>query len=145
MKARAAGLHEDLARQPAAATASDRSFGFVLAGALLVAGVWPLRHGNSIRAWALAVAVFFLVPALVRPRVLRPLNRLWRRLGLFLHGVANPLVMGAIFFGVLTPMGLVMRWRGWDPLRLRFEPGAPSYWIPRRPPGPRPETMNNQF
>jgi hypothetical protein len=73
------------------------------------------------------------------------LDRLWLRVGLVLHRVVNPLVLGVMFYGVITPFGLAMRWAGRDPLRKRFDPLAQSYWIERRPPGPAPETMSNQF
>jgi hypothetical protein len=83
--------------------------------------------------------------AVVRPGLLAPLNRLWLRVGLLLQRVVNPVVMGAMFYGVITPFGLAMRAAGWDPLRKRFDPLAQSYWIERRPPGPPPDTMSNQF
>ena len=60
-------------------------------------------------------------------------------------GVVNPLVMGLLFYLTVTPTGLLMRLFGKDPLRLRFDPEAKSYWIERQPPGPAPETMRHQF
>ena len=76
---------------------------------------------------------------------MRPFNRLWFRFGLFLNKVVNSLVMGLLFYFTVTPIGLVMRALGKDPLRLRFDRGARSYWIKRQPPGPEPETMRRQF
>jgi Saxitoxin biosynthesis operon protein SxtJ len=87
----------------------------------------------------------FAAAAAVRPHLLAPLNRLWLKLGLLLHRVVTPAIMGLLFYLVITPMGLVMRLRGTDFLRLRRDPRAQSYWIVRTPPGPAPETMKNQF
>lgn len=125
--------------------AKDRSFGLVMAGAGGVIGTLPLLRGGEPRLWALGLGGAFLVIAVVRPALLHPLNRLWARLGWLMNKVVSPLVMGALFFLVLTPMALVQRARGRDPLRLARDPAAPSYWIPRDPPGPAPESMRNQF
>ncbi|MEX2223952.1 MAG: SxtJ family membrane protein [Candidatus Rokuibacteriota bacterium] len=139
------GTHESLAREQEVIGSSDRSFGLTFTGFFLLVGLWPLARGGPVRAWAFGVSALFLVAALVRPGLLAPLNRLWLRVGLVLHRVVNPLVMGVMFYGVITPFGLAMRAAGRDPLRKRFDPLAQSYWIERRPPGPTPETMSNQF
>ena len=76
--------------------------------------------------------------------VLALFNRLWMMLGLLLHGIVNPIVMGLLFYGTILPTGLVMRLRGRDLLRLRRDPAAETYWITRTP-GPAPETMRDQF
>ena len=125
---------------------SDRAFGYVFAAVFAIVAAWPVVFGEGgLRWWAVAVAGVFLVLALMLPRVLAPLNRLWLRFGLLLHRVVNPLVMGLLFFLVLTPMGLIARACGKDFLRLRRDPGAASYWLPRQPPGPAPDGMRNQF
>ena len=124
---------------------SDRSFGVVFAAAFLVIALFPLVRGGEPRLWALAVAAAFLGAALIRPALLAPLNRLWFRFGLLLGRVTNPLIMGLVFFLVITPMAMIMRLRGKDPLRLRPDREAKSYWIERVPPGPAPASMTNQF
>ncbi|MGH7412618.1 MAG: SxtJ family membrane protein, partial [Candidatus Rokuibacteriota bacterium] len=91
------------------------------------------------------VAAIFLTLALVRPRTLAPLNRLWLRLGLVLHACISPVILGLLFYGTVAPIGLLLRLFGKDVLRLRFEPASPTYWIERRPPGPAPDTMPRQF
>jgi len=88
--------------------------------------------------------VFALV-ALVKPALLSGLNRLWMKLGLLLGKVVSPIALGILFYAVITPIGLIIRLTGKDPLRLKFDPDAESYWIPREPPGPPPGSMNNQF
>ena len=82
---------------------------------------------------------------LIAPAILAPLNRGWTRLGLLLFKVVNPIVLGLIFLVTIVPIGLLLRAFGKDPLRLKFEPQAPSYWIPRDPPGPAPDSMPHQF
>jgi saxitoxin biosynthesis operon SxtJ-like protein len=137
--------HENLERSTPVVGSSDRSFGIIFTAFFLFVGLLPLVRGGRIRTWPLAVAAVFLALSLLRPRLLAPLNRAWIQIGLLLHRVVSPVVMGLIFFATITPMGLVMRWFGHDPLRLGFDADARSYWIERRPPGPAPETMSNQF
>ncbi len=138
--------HEDLTRRAAEAKGgSDRAFGFVMAAAAATFALLPLFEGEAPRAWVLAVAGAFAALALVRPGVLAPFNHAWTRFGLLLHRIVNPVVLGLLFFVTVTPTALIMRALGKDPLRLRFEPEARTYWIERRPPGPEPETMRNQF
>jgi hypothetical protein len=73
------------------------------------------------------------------------LNRLWLRFGLLLNRIVSPIVLGFLFYAVITPTGMIIRRAGRDPLRLQWDANAASYWIERRPPGPAPETMSNQF
>jgi hypothetical protein len=89
--------------------------------------------------------VAFAAAALARPSLLAPLNRAWTRLGLLLFHVVNPVVMFLLYALAIVPVGAVMRLMRKDPLRLRFEPEAASYWLTREPPGPAPETMKDQF
>jgi Saxitoxin biosynthesis operon protein SxtJ len=138
-------VHESLSRTDDVKPGSDRQFGLVFAGVFTVIGLLPLLGGNSLRWWALGLAVAFLVVALVHARLLRPFNRIWFRFGLLLHAVVSPVVMGLMFFVAVTPVGLIMRALGKDVLRLRFDADAPSYWIERSPPGPALGSMKNQF
>lgn len=137
--------HESLERVESAAGSSDRAFGIVFTVVFLVIGLLPLFFGGPPRLWSIAIAAIFGALALLRPALLAPLNRLWTKFGLLLHRIVSPLVLGIMFFVVITPMGLVMRAWGKDPLRLRFDRQARSYWVERQPPGPPPETINNQF
>src|SRR5262245_33795680 len=137
--------HEDWSREETVQGSSDRVFGLVWSGALAVVGLWPLIGGRPIRTWALGVAGAFILVSLLRPAVLAPLNRLWLRLGLLLQRITNPVVLGALFFGTVLPIGLLMRLTGKNPLRLGFDRNAESYWIPRQPPGPAPDSMPRQF
>ena len=139
-------MHEHAPRHIAPVeSSSNRSFGLVFTGFFLIVGLLPLLYGHSLRIWALALAGVFLVTALAAPSLLAPLNRLWTKLGLLLHRIVSPIALGILFFGVVTPTGLLMRLLGHDPLRLRLDKTATTYWIVRNPPGPAPESLINQF
>lgn len=140
-----ASLHEQFDRGAAGRGSTDRSFGLVFAVFFALAGLWPLRSGRPVRGWVLAAACVMLAAALARPALLHPLNRLWTSLGLLLGRVVNPVVMAVMFALVFVPAGLVSRLLRKDPLRLRPDPSAASYWLVREPPGPEPETMAKQF
>ncbi len=124
---------------------SEKSFGSVFAIVFLIVGVFPVLYDNPIRGWALALAALFLLLVFAAPRTLRPLNLAWHKFGMLLHHIVTPLVMGILFFGVVTPIGLLMRASGNDPMRLKRPHDAKTYWIQRAPPGPEPSTMKNQF
>lgn len=137
--------HEDFSRGHEVKGSNNRSFGIVFAAVFLVVGLWPLAAGAGVRPWAVGIAGAFLALALGRPSLLAPLNRVWTRLGLALGRITSPLATGLLFYLVVTPLGIALRVLGKDPLRLRLEPGAKSYWIERRPPGPPGDTMRRQF
>jgi len=139
------GFHEDFRRGDGPGPGSERGFGVVFAVVFAVIAAWPLFFGGGVRWWAAGLALVFLAAALAAPRALAPLNRLWYQIGMALHGVVTPLVMGILFFLTVMPTGLIMRLLGKDPLRLRFDAEAQSYWIRREPPGPAPDSMRNQF
>ena len=139
-------MHEHSPRHAAPVQSStDRSFGFVFAAVFLIVALYPLVSSQAVRPWAMVVAGVFLVLALFIPKVLGPANRMWTKFGLLLHNVVSPLALGILFFLVVTPTGLLMRIFGKDPLRLRFDAAADSYWIKRTPPGPDAESLKNQF
>jgi hypothetical protein len=138
-------MHQPVRRHEKIKTGSDRAFGLVFAIAFAIIGLWPLIDSGGARIWSLVVAGVFLVISLAVPKVLAPLNKLWTKFGLLLGRVVSPLAMGVVYFLAVVPMGLLMRALGKDLLKLRWNPGADSYWEVRDPPGPPPETMKNQF
>lgn len=138
-------VHEDPGRRIAVKLPSERSFGVVWTVALGLIGGLPLTTGGQPRIWAWALGALLAVTTWLRPSLLRIPNLLWFRFGLLLGRIVSPIVLGVIFFGVITPFGMVMRLSGRDPLRLRVDPAAGSYWVPRKPPGPPPESMKDQF
>jgi len=137
--------HENLHRAQSVEGSSDRAFGLVFAAVFFLVSLWPLLHREGPRWWALAIAAAFACVALVRPVLLARLNRLWMRLGILLGKVVSPIALAILFFVVFVPLGALLRLRGQDPLRLKRDPGAASYWISRDPPGPPPDSMTNQF
>jgi hypothetical protein len=124
---------------------SDRAFGYVFAAVFALIGCWPLTRLDLPYWQMLAVAAAFAAVATLAPALLRPLNAVWHRIGLALHAIVSPLVMGLVFFLCVTPIGVVMRLFGRDILSLKRRPDLESYWVVRRPPGPDPKSMINQF
>ncbi len=138
-------FHEGFDHGEAVRAGSERVFGAVFAVVFAVVALWPLIDGHAVRPWAATVGGFFAAAAWLRPSLLAPLNRLWFRFGLLLHKIVNPLVMGLLFFLTVTPIALVMRLVGKDPLRCKIDPDASTYWIERDPAELTAESMKNQF
>jgi len=108
---------------------SDRSFGLVFVAVFAIVGLFPLLGDGGVRWWSLAIAVAILAVTLIRPSLLARLNVAWFYVGLLLGRIVSPIVMGILFFGVVLPVGLIVRLRTPDPLRQRFDPDAESYWL----------------
>ena len=147
MSLRQGSLHESYDRDHGVEAGSERSFGMVGAAVFAFAGLLPLlrRAPAAPRLWALAVSVVFLLLGLLWTAPLKPLNRLWLKVGLAVHLMASTVAMAMMFFGVITPIGLVLRALGKSALRRPRDVFATSHWILRHPPGPPPETMRKQF
>jgi hypothetical protein len=124
---------------------SNRTFGVVFAVVFAIIALWPMFSGATPRLWAAAIAGVLLAAAFLAPTLLSPLNRAWFHVGLGLHRVINPIVMAIIYYGTVVPVGLILRARGKDILRLKRDPNAKSYWIERDPPGPPRGSMTKQF
>jgi len=124
---------------------SDRVFGLVFSVFWSVVALAPLMKSGPIRVWAGVLAAAFLVTSLIMPTLLGPLNQLWQRFGRLLRRVTNPIVMAILFFSTVVPFGLIRRLLNRDVLRLKWERESITYWIPRNPPGPGPDSMKDQF
>ncbi|MEP7353854.1 MAG: SxtJ family membrane protein [Acidobacteriota bacterium] len=124
--------------------ASNRTFGLVMTAFFALLGVLPAIHRQPIRLWALTVASTFLFVTLLRADLLAPLNGLWTALGAVMHRIMTPLVLGVIFYALITPVAFVMRVFGRDALGLKLDSQAKTYWKTREP-GPAPESMRQQF
>ena len=120
---------------------SNRSFGIVFFVVFLIIATYPLINGDELRLWSLIISIIFLFLGLVNSKILNPLNKLWFKFGIFLGKIISPLVMGIIFFLVVTPIGLLMRLLNKDLLNLRFK-NKDSYWIEKTEPKSK---MKNQF
>lgn len=136
--------HEAFDDPHGAAPGSPRSFGLVFAGVFAFVGLWPVVHGGTPRFWALLVALAFAAVAAARPALLSGLNILWFRFGLVLQRIVTPVIMAALFFIGVVPTALAVRLSGKDPLRLKRDPTASTYWI-KRPKDDPPSSMRNQF
>ncbi len=137
--------HEEFERGEAASGSSDKAFGLVFTAVFLVVGLMPLRKGLPLRTWALVVSGLLLLISFLAPRILAPANFLWTKLALLLHKIMSPIALGILFFLVATPTAFVMRLLKKDPLRLKKDPAANSYWLRRPAAEPAPQSMENQF
>jgi hypothetical protein len=137
--------HENFARQETSTPGSERSFGLVIAAALVLLSLINWWHDGRVWPWMGGIAAVLLAAAFIYPAVLKPLNFIWFKFGMLLHAVVNPIVMAILFYVAVLPTGLLMRAMGKDMLRLKREPKNESYWILRNPPGPEPESMKDQF
>jgi len=124
---------------------SNRAFGLLLGGILTVAGLSPLLHARAVRWWAIVPALGLFALAVFAPATLGPAKSLWMRLAHLLSKIMTHVVCALLLYIVFAPLGFFFRLRGTDLLRLRWEHEASTYWIPRNPPGPAPESMINQF
>lgn len=132
--------HRDKAPERAG---SEHSFGIVFTVVFALIAVWPVFFSGAPRLWSLGVAAVFLLLAFMRPQVLRPLNVVWFKFGLLLHKIISPIIMALMFLLTVVPMGLIFKILRKDPLRLRRDPEAATYWIAKD--SRRSGTMRNQF
>ena len=120
---------------------SNRSFGIVFFIVFLLIALYPLLKDNDLRIWSLVISFIFLILGLINSKILTPLNRLWFKFGLLLGRFISPLIMGIIFFVVVTPIGIMMRLLKKDLLNLKYNKKE-TYWIDKS--GPK-SKMKNQF
>ena len=107
---------------------SNRNFGIVFSIVFLIISLWPLLSQNDIRIWSLIISGIFLVLGLINSKLLLPLNKIWFKFGIFLGNFIAPIVMGIIYFMVVTPTGLIMKLLGKDLLNLK-KSNKDTYWI----------------
>ena len=120
---------------------SNRSFGIVFFVVFLLIALYPFTYGGEIRIWSLIISIIFLILGLLNSKILAPLNKIWFKFGILLGRIVSPLIMGIIFFLVVSPIGFIMRLLGKDVLNLKYNKNK-SYWIEKN--GPK-SKMKNQF
>ena len=120
---------------------SNRSFGIVFFVVFFLIALYPLTYGGEIRIWSLIISIIFLILGLLNSKILAPLNKIWFKFGILLGRIVSPLIMGIIFFLVVTPIGFIMRLFRKDVLNLKYNKNK-SYWIEKN--GPK-SKMKNQF
>ena len=108
---------------------SNRSFGFLFFIVFLAISLWPLKSQEDLRLWAFILSLIFLVLGVLNSKFLTPLNKLWFKFGILLGSIVSPIVMGAVFFIVVTPIGLIMRLLGKDLLRINKNKTISTYLI----------------
>ena len=109
-------------------TGSNKSFGIIFFIVFIIISLYPLVYQEDIRIWSLVIAFIFFILALLNSKILTPMNKIWTRFGIFLGNFISPIVMGIIFFFVVTPIGLLMRLFGKDILNLKKNKFS-TYWI----------------
>ena len=120
---------------------SNRNFGIVFFIVFLIIALWPLLKQNEIRIWSLIISFIFFILGLINSKLLTPFNKLWFKFGIFLGSIISPIVMGIVFFLVVTPTGLIMRFLRKDILKLKNN-NKDSYWIDKDNTN---SSMRNQF
>ena len=110
---------------------SNRNFGIVFTIVFLIISFWPLLKSGDIRYWSLVISLIFFVLAILNSKILTPLNKIWMKFGFVLGKIISPIVMGFIFFFVVTPTGIIMRLLGKDILNLKKN-NKDTYWIKRK-------------
>ena len=121
---------------------TNKSFGFVFFIIFLVVALWPLLNDGNIRIWSVILSLVFLILGFLNSKILTPLNKLWIRFGILLGTIVSPLVMGIVYFGVVTPIGILMRLLGKDILNLKIDKKKNTYWLVK---GKIKSKMKNQF
>ena len=121
---------------------SNRSFGLLFFVVFLIVSLWPLTHEGSIRIWSVIISAVFLILGLINSKLLTPLNLLWFKFGMILGAIVSPIVMGIVFFLVVTPIGLALSIMGKDLLNKKYNKKKETYWIKRETPI---GTMKRQF
>ena len=122
-------------------TSSNKRVGIVFFIVFIIISLYPLVNQEDIRIWSLVIAFIFFILALLNSKILTPLNKIWTRFGLFLGNLISPIVMGIIFFFVVTPIGLLMRLFGKDVLNLKNNKSS-TYWIKK---ADQKSSMEKQF
>ena len=120
---------------------SNRSFGIVFFIVFFLIATYPLLSEGDLRLWSLFISIIFLILGILNSKILSPLNKIWFKFGIFLGKIVSPLVMGLIFYVVVTPIGILMRFLNKDLLNLKFNKNS-TYWIEKN--GPK-SKMKNQF
>lgn len=119
---------------------SNKSFGIVFCLFFLIVAFYPLLNDGEYRLWAIIISLFFLILGLTNSSILTPFNILWYKFGFFIGKIVSPIIMALVFFGVVTPTGLIMRLLNKDLLKLKKR-STKSYWIERK----AKSKMKNQF
>ncbi len=120
---------------------TNRSFGIVFFVFFIIISLYPLLDDENIRIWSLIVSIIFLILGLINSKFLTPLNRIWFKFGIVLGNFISPIIMGVVFFLIVTPTSLIMKTLGKNLLNLKKK-NKKTYWIER---SKIKSKMKNQF
>ena len=120
---------------------SNRSFGLLFFFVFIIIGLWPIINSESIRIWSVVISLIFFILGIFNAKILTPLNKVWMSFGKLLGNFVSPLVMGIIFFGVVTPTGLILKLFSKDILNLKKNKND-TYWLKKNNSN---NNMKNQF
>jgi len=109
----------------------NRSFGIVFFIVFLTIGLWPFLSSEEIRIWSIIISLIFLILGLLNSKILTPINKLWVKFGELLGKIISPIVMGVIFFVIVTPIGFLLKIFKKDILNLKIDNNQKSYWTKR--------------
>ena len=121
---------------------SNKSFGIVFFVFFLILSLYPLLNKEKLNLLFLIFSITFLILGILNSKILTPLNKVWFKFGIILGKIISPIIMGIIFFLVVTPIGLIMKTLGKDLLKLKYNKKDSTYWIEKN--GPK-SKMKNQF
>ena len=121
---------------------SNRNFGLVFFVVFLIVALWPLKNEEDIRLWSLVISIIFFILGVINSKLLTPLNKLWFKFGILLGSIVSPIIMGIVYFAVVTPTGVLMRLLGKDLLRMSKVKNTSTYWIKS---DKQKNTMKKQF
>jgi len=120
---------------------SNRSFGIVFFLVFLIIGLWPMLSNGEMRIWSLVISIIFFILGILNSKILTPLNKIWFKFGIFLGNFIAPIIMGIVFFLVVTPIGILMKILKKDLINLKKN-NDKSYWIDKEDIKSK---MKNQF
>ena len=121
---------------------SNRSFGLVFFVVFLIIALWPLKSGEEFRLWSLVLSIIFIILGILNSKLLTPLNKLGFKFGILLGSIVSPIIMGIVYFLVVTPTGIFMRLSGKNLLHMKKIKSASTYWTKREK---QHNTMKRQF
>ena len=110
---------------------SNRNFGLVFFVIFLIVALWPLKYEEDIRLWSLVISIIFFILGVINSKLLTPLNKLWFKFGILLGSIVSPIIMGIVYFTVVTPTGVLMRLLGKDLLKTTKTKSISTYWMKR--------------
>ena len=134
-----------ITNKPQQTMPSNRNFGLNFMGmCFLFTGIKIINNDYTLATWWFLAGVVLWCVAQLFPYLLTPFNMVWAKFGELLHKITTPIILGLLYYVLFTPIGFIMRLCGWDPLRLRDDAKAKSYWILKEDNQPK-SSMYNQF